>query len=193
MKILAVWLLLAMGAAAQAQKPGETPGTAKAGAGAEVRLDGSWWKQASQDARDGAISGLIDCLHWEKHEKLPNLSRPDFILKVNRYYTRHPASVTLEAALLALPKSAPAAQPGGEHFDEKHGYFDGMYWNGVPLEHRKAFVMGYLFCRTGATPGSQKVSGYVEQIDQWYKSHPKSDSTKIADVMEKTGALPGKP
>jgi len=190
LRVLVMWLLLAVVPAAQAQKPAEAAGTAKPQA--EIRSDGNWWKQADNDAQDGMISGLVDCLHWEKHQNLPNLSRPDFILKVSRYYGQHPASITLDAALLALPKTAPPSQPGGEHYGEKHGYFDGMYWVEVSTEQREAFVLGYLFCKTGSAQAMGAIAHAVEKVDQWYESNPKKDDTKIADVLDKVGDLPHK-
>src|SRR5947209_12511232 len=116
---------------------------------AQTKLNGRWWKRASQDSRTGVSWGLCDCLEADKGKKLPKLSALDIAQQVDRYYRTHPVDTPLETVMRGLVKSGRKIQPGGEDFSkEKHGWFNGPYWEAGPSEdEEKGFVLGYVSCR----------------------------------------------
>lgn len=169
---------------------------------ASAAFDGSWWLSSSSAEQLGFRDGLADCHLWEVKLKLPyDRSAQDDQVFITDFYRKNPRKLGVpvyEVFLKASDRPSPLGQSGGEHYDEAHGYWDGVWWKGWNDPERglsqKGFVEGYLWCyreKSGSRRGtfSQTPDEYVKRITEWYEKTG-ADESKIADVLFKFRDLP---
>jgi len=156
--------------------------------------DGSWWLAIGSDDRSGFLDGAGDCLTSATRAKWLTIDVEQLPQKVTQYYKDHPAERTAsikdvwEKLVLTSRPRKPA--PGGEVWNNPHGYYNGLWWRQGSDDNRLGFAEGYLWClRTQVNPPtetySHPVSYYVEKIDAYLQAHPKGDDEAVAIILSR--------
>ncbi len=165
------------------------------------RLDGKWWSSLYDQEQVEFLAGYIDCYGNDLGNKGTFVeSWYTYAPRITAYYENHPEWQTrpVTSVLFAVrSKTPPKPLRGGEVWTEKHGFFDGDYWDGITDRQRVAFIRGYLACyqeflKTRPTSFSKSPESYAEHISRWFglKSspsvlNPKRERAAIADALYK--------
>jgi len=158
--------------------------------------DGNWWLTVSAAKQSGFLDGLSDCNSFELNARSHyQRSTQENQQYVTNFYEGYPDQIRTSVfdVYIHAENQPPKVKPlgDGEVWDEPHGYYDGMWWNGgieaEALLLRRGFVEGYLWCYTnkahspkGSFSGPPTV--YVARITKWYQT-PAHVNDKIADVL----------
>lgn len=154
---------------------------AQTGARRSGQLGRRWWIGITEGERQGFLNGYSDCeaSGW-------GISESELSSRITAYYSSHRTS-TIGALQLArkISRSVPPPPnlPGAEVYTNRHAYFDGLWWKGVPDDEDLGYVEGYLVClRHPVTkPAAQRLA---DAITAWYRQHPDKEDRAIAYVLE---------
>ena len=138
--------------------------------------EGVWWQSAPRDERLGYLAGYIDCAVYDAGKDMGRQSWYSLAPKISAQYAKRsdklmqPVSAILKELVSA--EAVRHGEEGGEHYDEKHGFFDGEYWRRGGGEHRLGFIEGYLDCwKTEGVKGgkfSMPAGKYVALLSDWF-------------------------
>jgi hypothetical protein len=177
----------------------------EAQSGSWASFDGHWWVRASQEEREGFVTGFVDCYKFEVKGAAPfERSTVAYRDLVSDYYGQNASRLT-EPVTSVLPalgaRPGDEAPAGGETWPEPHGFYDGRYWVQVwavgGANQQLGFVEGYLACNHALAQNrngvfSKPADAYRALISQWYQFDPRTGNTnterdkeKIADVLRR--------
>lgn len=151
-----------------------------------VTFGRQWFTSASGQEIRGFLVGYDDCLPNPAERMLPGWYLPTetLIHKIASYYDLH-AHSNLDVGTVALKVAASTPKPprsgGGEVYKNRHGYYDGLWWQTPNLE-RLGYVEGYLTC-LGQPSSRNHSQGLVAAITSWYNKHPSKEDRPIASVL----------
>lgn len=164
------------------------------------RFDGSWWAAADSEEQQGFIVGFLDCYYdTVKRRVTSEAFTEEYQKAVSEFYVAHPNqnSTTVPETMVRLVqtlKSSRKALPGGEVWNESHGYFDGGYWNQSTDKERLGFLEGYIQCyknymRRPRVRFSRSVEEYSGLLTKYF-GDPKvnHEKEKIAHVLHRLAA-----
>lgn len=162
-----------------------------------MNYGGRWWLSRSSIEQRGYINGDADCYTSELGGKLADTPAVADVQKfVNEFYVDPPHWPVPVFRVIRMSDSRHVASheagpPGGESWNEPHGYWDGLWWKGGTIAKlsQLGYVEGFLACYQGEAHShkgtfSKRPAQYVSLITGWYKSTGKEDA-KIADVLFK--------
>jgi hypothetical protein len=166
----------------------------------EKRFDGKWWSAADSDEQRGFIIGYIDCYYDTVRRRVRSKAITEEYQKaLSEFYAAHPdkSSSTVPevmAKLVQTLKTTVQRQPGGEVWNERHGYLDGQWWRESTERERIGFLEGYTSCyqqyvKTQRVRFSLTAEEYSERLTK-YCEDPSVDHTneKIAKVLHRLAA-----
>jgi hypothetical protein len=161
----------------------------------QQRFDGQWWISAAPEEQQGFVAGYGDC--YDEDVKGPTKSNGrlfEYPQAVTDFYKKHPQQIAtplrqvLWNVFTTLETKYPA-QPGGEVWDEPHGFFDGQYWKESVPKERVGYIEGYLLCyenemKRPPAHFSKGAREYVELITNYFSDrHANHEDDKIANVL----------
>jgi hypothetical protein len=156
--------------------------------------DGTWWGNLGQEQQLVYLEGFALCsIHDAGDSRLTHGGFHALVPKISAYYAGAPSRKRslVSKILLDLGPGEPfLLEPSGaEHYSEKYGFYDGLFWQQAGLEVRLGIVTGYLDCwrqfrPTGATY-SREAGWYVEQISKWYGLDRSESGTARPDRISK--------
>ncbi len=124
----------------------------------ERKYDGKWWSTRSAAEQEQFLWGYTDC-QWDSLKRAaPDagkyyVSYMRFRVEITKRYNTGLSTMaepigSVITAVLQHPNliRAPAVLKGGETWTEKHGFLDGVYWNGSKDEERIGFITGEIAC-----------------------------------------------
>ena len=163
----------------------------------EKRFDGKWWSSADSDEQRGFIIGYIDCYYDTVRRRVRSKAITEEYQKaLSQFYAAHPdqSSTTvpeLMAKLVQTLKTSVQRQPGGEVWNDRHGYLDGQWWRESTDKERIGFLEGYTSCyqqyaKSSRVRFSRTAEEYSELITRYFED-PSVDHTaeKIAHVLHR--------
>lgn len=189
--VLFTLLLLALGSSAGARPDGLSSD-----------YNGKWWLGQSQDVQIAYLAGDSDCYSYEVrgHSYSDSLSE-QAAAKVTGHLRQHAPeeSLPLASSLRRIfvgekhPHPTKWEMRHAEVWPEKHGYFNGDYWNQLGKGSRGAFVAGYLSCEISFRHWRVRhpADYYVRAINRWYgidqndEMHGERADDKIATVIQR--------
>lgn len=145
------------------------------------QLGRGWWMGVTEAERQGFLNGYSDCegSGW-------GISESELSSRITAYYSKRRAS-TLGVLQLARKISRstppPPSLPGAEVYTNRHAYFDGLWWEGVPVDEDLGYVEGYLVC-LGHPASKAKAQRIADAITAWYQRSPSKEDRAIAYVLE---------
>jgi len=161
------------------------------------QYDGNWWMSVSFDRQLGFYSGFDDCYTFDV--KGPPLGprslgggRYDYVPAISKYYKSHKLDVHLSIpeVIARIRRTArPRAElEGGEIWNDKHGYYTGLWWRQGSDDTRLGYIEGYLGCykTMKKRPGAryrQTPASYRSLVNDYIGSKPESDTEKVADIL----------
>jgi len=167
-----------------------------------ISYDGKWWNEISEDERVEFLAGYSDCAVYDAGQPVRNNSFYQLEAEITKYYSENKSelekpAITVLRHIYATGKLKPREPDyGGEHYPEKHGFFDGEYWRQLHFENvLLRFIEGYLVCqrefKKPEASFSREAKWYVKQISEWYgvrsddpgKINEERYQDKIADVL----------
>lgn len=165
----------------------------------QQRFDRKWWNSVDSEEQQGFILGFSDCYgDTLRHKVRSDATNVEFRKALNDFYTTHTDQNSTEVPelvirLLRTLKSSVHHLPGGEVWNELHGYLDGQYWNESTASERIGFLEGYIKCyqdyaRRPRVRFSRTASEYSGLLTRYFEN-PDADHTdeKIAHVLHRFG------
>jgi len=165
----------------------------------QQRFDRKWWTSVDSEEQQGFILGFSDCYgDTLRHKVRSDATNVEFRKAVNDFYTTHTDQNSTDVPelvirLLRTLKSSVHQLPGGEVWNEPHGFLDGQYWNESTENERTGFLEGYIKCYENYTRRprvrfSRTASEYSELLTRYFEN-PGADHTdeKIAHVLHRFG------
>lgn len=156
--------------------------------------DGTWWGTLGQEQRLGYLEGFALCSIYDAGDsRLTHGGFHALVPKINAYYggAHSRTGTPVSKILLELgPKEPLLREPNGaEHYSERYGFHDGLFWQQIGPDVRLGMLIGYLDCwklfKLKVATYSREPGWYVEQISKWYGLDQSESGTARPDRVAK--------